>query len=576
MPGGWKFNTRETLNMINRYYMGRFKSGRYDQKGFRKFFYNITKPAVDLAQKFLDLDTKDIILQPESNSKLNELRVFFMRKRLNQWFKDKDAPKLINEMRHRFVKHGHLVIKKIGRGEWKAVNIENLRYDPTVENLKDSNVSEVHRMTRSEIKEKNWSNTQAIQELFDRGEKHTYLIYEYYFKDKDGSWNRTIYADLWATKNKKGDIQRSEETLIDDKDEFLPALILDEKENVKFPYRDVKFEHVPGRYLGFGFVEYLEDNQVAINEAENLERKGLMFKALQLWQTRDDTIGSSNVLTDAENGDILTVDSELNLVPKDNTDIAAFNNTRNRWDSNTQEKTFSFDIAKGANLPSRTRVGVANLSAQAVESFFDLKREKFGNFLKKWIIEDVIPDFERDTINEHKLVFNGSDDELAKLDQMIVELKVEMAKAEHMEETGFAPSEPQIQDARERIRQELNRQRNRYLKIPEGFYKNAKYHVDVLTTGEQVDVGQRQQVVNFALQTVASNPTILENDRTRTAFFKLLNLGGVSPAELNLMEEQQRSMQGTRQPQAERGGSVGQGGQQQSPAALLQQVAQQQ
>ncbi|MEK9697401.1 MAG: hypothetical protein VW270_16680, partial [Candidatus Poseidoniales archaeon] len=75
---------------------------------------------------------------------------------------------------------------------------------------------------------------------------------------------------------------------------------------------------------------------------------------------------------------------------------------------------------------------------------------------------------------------------------------------------------------------------------------------DVITTGEQVDVGQKSQVYTLALQIVGSNPTILQNPVTRNVFFKLMELGGISPVEFANMEMEQTTNQ---QPMAQ-GGSV--------------------
>ena len=88
MPGGWRFNQSEELKTIDLYYNSQYKTGQYDLQGFRKFFYNIVKPVCDIATKFIDLDTRDIILTPEHSN--DELRVFLLQRRLKQWLKDVD------------------------------------------------------------------------------------------------------------------------------------------------------------------------------------------------------------------------------------------------------------------------------------------------------------------------------------------------------------------------------------------------------------------------------------------------------------------------------------------------------
>lgn len=544
MPGGYSFDTAETIKTIDLYYNSKYKTGKYDNRGFRKFFYNIVKPATDIATKFIDLDTKDIILVPEHSN--DEMRVWLMQRRLKQWLKDNNFGDLLNDIAFNLPKYGHIVVKKTGR-KWGLVSLENLRTDPTARFLNDSSfVYEVNMMSASKIGSMNWNGN--VKELLKR--KHgQYIIYECYHKTEKG-WNRIIKSDLYE---KRGTLE-SAESQINNESEFLPSIVLDKREVEVLPYRELKWEEVRGRWLGLGFVEYLEDNQIAINEAENLERKGLMFTSLKLYQTSDQNVGGSNVLTDAENGDILTVgqNDQVTPVAVEERNLPAFNNTRANWNSNTERKTFTTDITTGANLPSRTPLGVANLQASLATSYFELKRENFGIFIKNIVIYDILPDFKKDTQKEHNMTFLGSDQELDKLDKAIIEARVADASMKHAEKTGFFPSRVQTDDARERIQNQLNRRKNRYLSIPKGFYENANFIVDVLVTGEQIDVGVKSQVIQVALQILSSNPAILQSPTTKAVFLQLLALGGVSPVELNIFAENE-------EPQiTQQGGSISQ------------------
>ncbi len=531
MPGGWQFDHVDTLKTIDLYYNSKYKTGAFDSRGFRKFFYNIVKPACDIATKFVDLDTKDIILVPTDAE--HELKVWLMQKRLKQWLKEVGFGKLMNEIAFDFPKYGHIVIKKVGR-KWKKVSLQNLYLDPTTRALKDSPfIYEQNILSKDEIDSMGWNGD--VDELYERGKEESFLIFECYTKNGD-KWTREIKADLYTTKN-NGKINRSLEAKLNQKEGYVPALTLDTRDVEELPYRELKWEEIPGRWLGFGFVEYLEDNQIATNEAENLERKGLMFTSLKLYQTRDESIGGSNILTDAENGDILKVESEITPVQMEERNLAAFNATRTRWSENTQRKTFSQDIASGDNLPSRTPLGVANLQAGMVVSYFEFKRENMGLFLKELFENDIIPDFQEDNKKEHILTFLGSDEEIDKLDKVITKSIIDNAIAEEAMKTGFFPSVDAVEDARNRLTKSLKGKNNRYLKIQEGLYKNAKYFVDVLITDEQVDIASQNGVLQFALQTIATNPAILQNKTTRTIFFGLLSNKGLSPTSLNLLSE---------------------------------------
>jgi len=530
MPGGYSFDHINTLKTIDLYYNGKFKTGAFDSRGRRKFFFNVVKPPCDVATKFIDLDTKDVILHSDRSG--DELKVWLMQRKLKQWMKDEGFGKILNQIAHDYPKYGHVVVKIVG-DDVKKVNLHNIRLDPTVECMEDSSfVYELHVMSPKEIDDMGWDTT----ELYARGEDSEYLVYECY--EKSGKkWKRTIQADVFAKQKGGKYTNRSVEALINEEADYAQPLTIHTDTVKELPYRELKWENVPGRWLGLGFVEYLEDNQIATNEAENLERKGLALSALQLLQTRDDSVGGSNILTDAENGDIIKSETEITPIATEQRNLAAFNATRGRWDQNGDRKTFSFDISRGENLPSRTPLGVANISAGMVTSYFELKREQFGIFVTELIREDVIPSFQNQNSKEHILTFLGSDEELDKLDKTIIDAYVGNAIMKHANKTGFFPSRAQVLDAKIRAQEVLKKQKNRYVKVPENYYRDAKYTIDVNTTGEQFDTGAMSQSINLALQTLSGNPAIMQNKGTRTLYFKLLSMAGLSPIDLNVVSD---------------------------------------
>jgi len=542
MPGGWSFNQPEQLKTTDLYYNSRYRTGQYDPQGYRKFFYNIVKPTCDIATKFIDIDTGNITLHPEHQGE--DLKIFLMQKRLKQWLKEEKIGVLFNDMTYFWPIYGHIVLKS-AKGSWHLVPIQNLRMDTASKWLKTSNyVYEIMDMSRSEIDEMGWDT----EELYSRGDDESFVIYDCY--EKEGKkWRHTITADLWSISTKDG-IKRSVESEINRQGEsWIGSITLVDELVDKLPYRELKWEHVPGRWLGRGFVEYLEDNQVSRNEAENLERKGLVFSALKLWQTRDDTIGGQNILTRAQNGDIVRVESEITPIAMEERNLAQFNETRANWDANTERKTFTSDITTGASLPSRTPLGVANLQATLASSFFERKREDLGLFIKDWLVEDVIPAFKSDTAKEMVMYYGSSDEDIDWLDKAISDTIVGEAVVNYATKTGWFPPKEQRELARVRVTDELKGRKSRFLKIPANFWKNAKFMVDVDITGESMDTSAQSQVLQIALNIVGTNPAVLQDPVSRNILYKLLNLGGINPTSLG-MTPQALQAQAPQLPQA--------------------------
>lgn len=532
MPGGYTHDLPETLRGIELYYNSKYKTGLYDKQGHRKFFYNIVKPACDIATKFIDLDTKDIILHATAED--TELELWLAQLRLKQWMKEKQVGELLNEESHTLPKYGHFVIKKSNEG-WGLVNIINLRLDPSVKRMKDSDfVYEVHFMSKPQMEELGFDLT----ELTARKEQSSYLVYECYHKSGKG-WNRSFKSALYM-KGENGSFIETPESQINNNNEYLPPVALDESKYVDdLPYRELKWEDVPGRWLGLGFVEYLEDNQIAMNETENLERKGLKYKALQLWWTNEESLGGSNVFSDADNGDFIPITGQNSINPlvKDNSDLSALNNSRQVWTQSTERKTFTTDITTGADLPSRTPLGVANLQASLATSFFERKRENFGMFVRTWILKDVLPDFDTETDKEHLLIISRSEDGINQLMEIMMRRKLDLARAEYANRTGFFPSDFQLEELKERVMGSLERRQKLPLKMPKSFYRGLIKSLDVLTTGEQIDSGTQGANLNAALQILSANPGLLQNKTTRAVFFELLSLSGISPVRLKALTE---------------------------------------
>jgi hypothetical protein len=529
MPGGWTHDHVETLKFNHLYYYGKYATGDRDAQGYYKFFKNITKPTCDIATKFVDLDTKDINLFPVGGSDTNAMYTWMMQRELRIWLIETGFGKLLNTIATEFPK-GHVVLKKTKNG-FKKVPIVSMRMDPSIPKLEKGWHAELHMMTLDEIKAEGWDT----EELKGRpNQKGVFDIYETYVKE-GSKWRRVILGGLHDVES-GGSIYRTPESRINEGLTFLPPIKFDDSKVDRTPYRELKWEDVEGRWLGFGYPEYLKDNQISENETENLERKALILKALQLYQSTDEGIVGKNVLTDTQNGDILISADGILPVAKDNSDLSAYNNTRQNNQSNIERKTFTSDITTGASLPSRTPLGVANLQASLATSYFELKREDFGLFLKDMLWEDIIPDFKKKNGKSHAMDFIRTDEDRRKAEKLLLDLKEWEYRAAFLEKTGFKPTIEQVEMAYSKAKEQLSNKENLSLKLPPGVYNDAKFRLDITVTGENIDISAKSSVLQIALQTLGSNPMILQDEATRTIFLKFLSLGGFTLGDLNIPE----------------------------------------
>lgn len=538
MSGGYTFKHVDTVKRIDSYYYSKFESGMYDSEGYRKFFYNIVKPACDVAVKFIDLDTKDIVLYPTRGDE--EFKLWIMQRHLRQWMKDKQFAQFINDIEEHYTRYGHLVIKKDKDNSWKRVNLQNLRLDPSAHLLRESHfIYEILSMNRVELKEMGWGQ-QTDELLASYPEDTGFIIYECYdlnTSDEGKRWKRSFKTKFLTMKTNQGAIE-TPESQINQEASYIPGMTLYEDTVDELPYRETKWENVPGRWLGYGIVEYLFDNQIRQNELSNVKSKGMLFSGLHIYQTADDTVDRNNLLLDVRNGDIIKTAAGISPVQNDERNLSVYAQEESRWDLNSNQKTFSFDVARGDTLPSGTPLGVARITAAMVESYYSLKRENLGLFLKQLLIEDVIPSFQKENRKKNILRLFSSDKEIYKLYEAMTEYQTRKTLLDYATKTGTIPSDAAIKMEQYMYKEGLKKKKDIDLEIPEGFYSDVNYGLDITITGEEVDVGAKLQTLQNAMMTIASNPAMLTMPPLRTIFFKALQLAGFSPVELDLIEKQ--------------------------------------
>ena len=538
MPGGWRFNHIGMLKTIDLMYTSHFETGEYDEMGMWKFYYNIVKTPCDVAEKFIDLNTKDFLFLPQPSLSTgeplsNELMVWHMTKDFKIYADVNKFGEIIDELRPDLPKYGMCIAKDVnGLPQRRALH--NMRWDPTARTLRKSHwVAEAYLFTESEIREQKWNKMDNFDAVKQRGESNFYLVYEFYEKH-NGRYKRNFYIDVFAWNDGKGGTIRSLETNINYSTDRLPAISLHEDMVDDIPYYDHYWEKIDGRTLGYGFVEYLIQNQISVNEAENIERQGLYYSSMVLLQTRDTAIGGKNVLTGTRNGDILTIDSEITKVPLEERNLAAYNATRDRWNSNTVAKTFSSEIATGGNLPSRTPIGVANLQLSQVTSYYQKKQDAFGQYLKTLVYDIVIPSFQKQTAAEHALSIGSSDSDIVEYQKLLTKIYYDKAVSDYADKHGYFPNQGQRELIQKQIAETLSSRKNIPLRLPAFYYDNAEYTLHIEVTGESMDKAVNQQALQTAMQILSTNPGILQNSTLRTIFFRFMTLSGISPQELGI------------------------------------------
>lgn len=500
----------ELLEMVDLYLNSKYKDGDNDSDGFKRWFLNISDFRCKTASKSFDLDTKDIMLIAEKGQP--HIPVWFMSRELRVYMKNSHWAKLLNDIKRELPRYGTVVVKKTNDGVG-LVNLKNLYMNPLADSLEDSPyVIEEHPYFADQFKEEatrlGWDNIEEVIEA-NKDEKEI-VVYERY-GHVDGEKKRTIMA-MGKHKN----------------------VILAEDSFKELPYKELHYDKRQGRWLAKGIIEDLFENQIAGNETVNFKRKSLYWSSKFLFHTADETI-AAKMLSNMVNGRVIPSAKGIQRIDMREQNLASFQMEENSWDKNADRKTFSYDVIKGEPLPSGTPLGSARLQAGMAASYFEGIRENFAIVLKDILFDWVIPDFKKTSSKEHILNIVGEEADLDKFDRLVVNAKTKMGILRFIKNNRKLPTKEQIEIIRGIEGERTNRDRS--IKMPAGFYNDLKYKIDIVITGESVDVASKLATLQQALSMLATNPAILTNPQTKKVFFKILNLVGISPEEFETETE---------------------------------------
>lgn len=519
------FCSREAdrLRLIDLYSMSLFRDANKDSLGFQKVFFNIVNFPTDTSAKMLDVDTKDFRLLPEGE---NYWAVWLKEKELNFWMKDKYFGRALNDYVRNWVKYGDLFLKKVG-DEVRQVPLQNLIFRPTAKNL-NTPIIEYHEYQKDEFemegKKRKWENvTEVLQG------KAPIKVYEITLpQNYPGSeYNYFVVSGKHT-------------------------LAFDKRDEV---YKHLPFEKVPGRLLGRGIPEKLFEEQIYLNRIANYKADGLHWSSLHLFQTRDTRI-ASNLLTEAENGDILTVNSELQPVVNEERNLAAYQTEEQRYQLNARQKTFTREPISGGQTKTGITLGATRIQTAMASGYFDQKKEELASFLKEVMWDWVLPEFENDTKKGHTVLMDNlldsEDVSSQKFFRAVLDSETRKRRAE-IQAKGRHLTPEQIEIIKRIKSQQL---RTKELRIPDNSYTNLKHKMKIVITGEALDSGSEAATLQTIFQIVGSNPTVLDDPRVRRIFNKMVSLAGINPKDIGLEEEMEGMAQLAAQQRAQRGGSI--------------------
>jgi hypothetical protein len=511
--GGFIFNQHKTLNLIDLYYNSKFETGTVDSQGQRKLFLNTCKFRADVAAKQTDLDVKDYVFIPDNFESI--WRTWFMARQFKVWTRENNYGRLINELNIDFSKYGTAVVKRVKKG-LERVPLRSLINSQDAKSLllaatTGGYVIEKHEFSEYELQQfKNW-NTENV-ECPEDGKA---VVYERY-----GLCNRSVLDEYNGVQTKRAD----------DKDEYVltmailtpntvengktiggQLLFIQEITEKDFPYEEVHWSKQDGRWLGIGEIENQIENQIARNMSANLRRRALLWASKKLFQSTDEAV-QKNLVKDVSDGQVMHIapNGNISQINMATSSLAEFNSDDQMWEQNSNQKSFTFEVATGEALPSGTPFRLGVLLSDATQTHFKLKKQEFGMFLIRAYFNLLIPIFKKDT-KEHNVSVAGSEEGVRHLQEAIKDY-YRWDKFKSMILNGTVPT-PEELDMH--VGAFMEKQQYHFIEIPSKFYDDAQFHMELEVTGQAVDTKQEIETLTNIFMTASKNPAVLQDPNMR-------------------------------------------------------------
>ena len=559
---GYDFSQYETLRTIELYDNDRFLTGPKDSLDREKPFFNIVSFRKNVATRATDLDTKDVQIQSDRITKTSYAETFLLNLKSRNWMKLAGFATFLNRMGATRAKYGGVLVKKVEQaGELCIHVVAWLNAITDQVDIRNGVKIERHYYNPAQLKTdvpKNWENIDEAIEAAEKARKAQ-------IADGSAKQNKTpgAYVEVFevhgvlptcflAGKSGYADDYGSE----DEYERQMHVVVLDgtDKDKVEGvtlyagvededPYKYLSYEEVDGRGLGKGVVESLFEAQVWTNYSEKQKKDMLDLASKIIFQTTDGNIAAKNVLTDMENGQIVTTarDTTLGRVDNSASSFAQFQALAADWDKQAERVSSTYGAITGETMPSGTPFRQVALLNQEAGSLFEYRREEAGIFVREIFLDWVLPFLVKQLKKDKDLTATLEPEELEIVSEAVANQEADkFAKERILGGQSVTPEEKQavygaVKDASMQLRR-------RSFKGFDKLFSDWMGTVDVITTGEQKNKAAMLETMNniigliVKMQLPDGRNLAMEDGPLRTLTLQLMEMAGASPLLLTKMQ----------------------------------------
>lgn len=532
---GLLYNQFKTLKKIEFYWNSQYINGQKDELGRIKPFYNISKFRVNVATRATDLDVKDVRIT--SDNKNDRVRSMLLNHELKNWFKEADFSKLLNDWGKTRAKYGGVLVKKCydeEEDESDSLKIELVEWKNVITDqidIENGVIIEVHYMSPSELSKKMgiWDNVEEAMKLAtksrgmkgnkDEATEKRIPVYEVH-----GEFPQTYNPDI---ENGDPNVYERMMFIIAGSDTSKQVMLWHEKEDEN-PYRYLAWDSVSGRGLGIGIVEDGFEAQMWTNDAVIAEKNVMDLAGKVFIKTNSKQLGN-NILTDMDTGQVLELEdgTDANLLNLAPSALPQFQNTLERWNTQYERATNTFEAVTGETLPSNTPLGSVAIQSAQASSFFDYRREEAGIFWVEVLTDWVLPYLIKKINKEHILSSDFSMEELSIIDKAFSVNEANNRAKQAILEGKIISSEDYVNAVDSFVQFIGQDGKRRYIDVPKDYFKDYEDNITIDITGESRNKQATLQSIDNLLSKI-SNPALLQDPNFMGLLNEQIELSGIN------------------------------------------------
>jgi hypothetical protein len=548
----------DTINTIDAYINSKHLSGPTDSLEREKPFFNIVTAAVNIWYRATDIDRKNIRLIAKKSRDIGINLIATVH--LNEWMKKSRFGVFLNEWGRTLSKYGSAVVKFVEQdGElfvsvipWNRFVADPIDFDAIPHIEKFYKTPEQLRMMPG-------YDQDAVDNLITTLNARKLL---------DGTTSQDTnnnFIEIYEVHGRMDSrlLDEDPDLSVEDKDiryvqqMHVVSMVVDGQETKDFtlykgrekknPYMITHLIKEDGRTLSIGAVEYLFDAQWMQNHTVKNMKDTLDLASKLIFQTADTTYVGQNILSAIETGDIFVhgVNMPLTRLANDKPDIMAMMNYRQMWAGLGQEITSTPDALRGTTMPSGTPYSLGAMLADQGGSLFEIMTESKGLAIEDMLREYIIPFIKKKMDTSDEIVATLDEQGITEVDALYIPNQAIRNYNNRTKEQilSLQPTEPFNPTAEEgAIKRDLSALGNKRVfkpsEISEVTWKEAlkdyEWEVEVEVTNESVDKQAVLATLSTVLQSIASNPAILQDPNAKMVFSKILSETGVlSPLQLS-------------------------------------------